>query len=276
VNADAIFTTGAEHVICEDYARAGVIHTANGNAEFPFAVLSDGCSSSAHTDVGARLLTSTLLEAWRGHPSAGWQGVITHARLLAQFAGYSQECLDATLLYARGDGEEHIDVGVIGDGFVAARRVDGVIDYWEIDYDGVPAYLSYALNRERTQAFMDHTKGARSISHYRDGSLVSERFDRVNPADDSVHWSMKLPVARYDLVVLLSDGASSFRAEADDGSSRAVPTWEIVKRVCAVKTTAGQFMTRRCRRFLRRFCVDNRWTHADDFAVAGMAAGGPR
>ena len=273
MNADAVFATGAEHVICQDYARAGVISAADGGAELPFAVVSDGCSSSAHTDIGARLLTSTLLEAWRGHQASGWLSVVTHARLLAQMAGYAPDCLDATLLYARGDGNDHIDVGVIGDGVVAARRVDGVIEFWKIDNDGAPAYLSYALSRERTQAFLDYTKGARTISHYRDGELVSEQFDRVDPGDDSILWSMKLPVDRFDLVVLLSDGASSFRAEAEDGSSRAIPTWEIVKRVCAVKTTAGQFMTRRCRRFLRRFCIDNHWTHADDFAAAGMAAG---
>ncbi len=273
MNADAIFTTGAEHVICQDYARAGVISTAPGGPESPFAVVSDGCSSSPHTDVGARLLTSTLLEDWRGQQSAGWLGVVMYAWQLAQLAGYSQECLDATLLFARADGEGQIRVGVIGDGVVAARRLDGVIDFWEIDYNGTPAYLSYALSRERTQAFLAHTNGARSICHYRNGSLMSQRWDRVDPADDSILWSMTLPAERYDLVVLLSDGVSSFREETQDGSRRAVPTWEVIKRVCAVKTTAGQFMTRRCRRFLRRYCVDHNWTHADDFSAAGLAVG---
>ena len=59
MNADAYFTIGKEHVqkdpfVCQDYAA--VVGPGR-------VVLSDGCSSSRHTDFGARLLCDGLHDA---------------------------------------------------------------------------------------------------------------------------------------------------------------------------------------------------------------------
>jgi len=53
MNDDSIFTIGKTHRICQDYA-----HTGNKNGMF-YAILSDGCSSSEHTDLGSRIMVKT-------------------------------------------------------------------------------------------------------------------------------------------------------------------------------------------------------------------------
>ena len=55
--ADAHFSIGKTHRVCEDYARAGLLP--DGRA---FAIVSDGCSSSPDTDFGSRLMTIAAQE----------------------------------------------------------------------------------------------------------------------------------------------------------------------------------------------------------------------
>src|SRR5215203_2249321 len=45
MNTDCFFNIGATHSVCQDYVVAS-----------PYLILSDGCSSSPDTDIGARLL----------------------------------------------------------------------------------------------------------------------------------------------------------------------------------------------------------------------------
>ena len=61
MNADSAFRMGSTHAVCQDYAVASAwtaaAHT-DGAAPppRPYIILSDGCSSTPDTDVGARLL----------------------------------------------------------------------------------------------------------------------------------------------------------------------------------------------------------------------------
>src|SRR6476659_1428102 len=50
MNADATINIGATHALCQDYVIAKDRHV----------ILSDGCSSSPDTDIGARLLVKAL------------------------------------------------------------------------------------------------------------------------------------------------------------------------------------------------------------------------
>ena len=49
VNLDWFMKTGRSHNICEDYVMVGL-------NPMPHMILADGCSTSPHTDVGARIL----------------------------------------------------------------------------------------------------------------------------------------------------------------------------------------------------------------------------
>ena len=49
INVDHYMTIGSSHQVCEDYIISGT-------EPFPYIILSDGCSSSKDTDIGARIL----------------------------------------------------------------------------------------------------------------------------------------------------------------------------------------------------------------------------
>ena len=61
MNADSVFNIGATHAVCQDYviARSGETTFGSPNAG-PYIILSDGCSSSPDTDMGARLLVKAM------------------------------------------------------------------------------------------------------------------------------------------------------------------------------------------------------------------------
>ena len=66
MKADAYFEIGATHLVCQDYALAFA------NNEYAYAIVSDGCTSSPNTDIGARLISVIAKDAinylyQRGH-----------------------------------------------------------------------------------------------------------------------------------------------------------------------------------------------------------------
>ena len=82
---------------------------------------------------------------------------------------------------------------------------------------------------------------------------------------------LAFPTDLYDLVLLLSDGAESFHTK--DGQP--VELDLVLAQIFDFKGFAGQFLGRRCGRFLSSFCAENGWKHDDDFTVAGIYVGEP-
>src|ERR1043166_8156900 len=100
MNADATINIGSTHAICQDYAIA----------RGRYVVLSDGCSSSPDTDIGARLLVKALdqslstatnieeLHKESARIALGW----------ASMLGLPAQSVDATLLSAHVEGDDLI------------------------------------------------------------------------------------------------------------------------------------------------------------------------
>lgn len=157
-HTDNHFNIGAEHVLagkpCQDYAISGVHEGA------AYAVVSDGCSSGGHTDVGARLMSLSTAAAIREHWSStrnatnesSSQDVEVHQRLILggikETLRLDQQDMLATVLYAyitpnggyvkvRGDG---VIAFVYEDGPVALRRYD-----WPNNTPFYPAYADDSL-----------------------------------------------------------------------------------------------------------------------------------
>src|SRR5215208_7219869 len=100
MNANSVFNIGATHAVCQDYviARSRAPHGG------PYVVMSDGCSSSPDTDVGARLLVKAIdqmlvrtaprdvckLHKECARTALGW----------AELIGLPAQAVDATLLSA--------------------------------------------------------------------------------------------------------------------------------------------------------------------------------
>lgn len=241
---DAFFMMGHQHLVCQDYATAGP----------DFVALADGCSSSPHTDFGARLLCRMAGQ----HPVTE---VIHAAAPLLRPLGLPETSLDATLLFAR-HRDDAVEVYGAGDGVVVARRRDGRHTTHVVSYpSGAPRYLSYDLCPTRSARY-DQEFGRIQL-HTIDGAAPL-------PVDAGPQrWSW--PVAEYDLILVLSDGALSFRRPTATGTEP-VPVAEIVSAMLAIKTFSGAFLARRARRFLLEASAQG-WVHDDDFAVAAIYVG---
>ena len=261
---DAFFALGRENrpmpsgvnervgPVCQDYALA-----------VPGEVwLSDGCSSSPHTDFGARLLCRMAVVH-------GFSGAAEYARPLLTSLNLPPESLDATLLMARRT-RTNIWVFVRGDGVVVARRRDGTHVTIVIEYpSGAPLYPNYDLDLDRLARY-EAQFGTRKVVTRQDGQKreVHEETAHDHPRCIS---DFIFPVDEYNLVLIMSDGASTFRrpVAGQQGLTESVPLETVVEEMLAIKSFGGEFIHRRAKRFLASAAA-NGWHHEDDFSVAGL------
>jgi hypothetical protein len=253
--ADAWFSRGHSHRVCEDYALA---RAREADAR---AVLCDGCSGSPDTDVGARLLArAALAEHLHQLPTQ------------AQALGLPVESLDATLAVIDAD-QAQIRVSLHGDGVLAVRRVDGAIALWVVDYPAnAPAYPAHQIEPARLEQWRAAFGDARVVHHTAfDGA--TDAVDR--PGAEALQWTFDWVADDLDLVAVFSDGALAFDAPEPAETSRSrrpVPAAEVVRALMQVPhPQTPRFAERRTRRFLSRTCAHRGWRPIDDLAVAMIA-----
>ncbi len=251
---DHYFHIGSAHYTsgkpCQDYALSGA------NKLIACGIVSDGCSTGRHTDVGSRVLTLSTLQAIRDHSEASG-GVLDNAmsiitskqsKLISStrlMLGLDQNDMLATCLYvylSQQGGFVHIQ----GDGVIAVKNLDGSLRMYRYDWaDNTPFYPSY-----------------------RDGLLDS--FVKIHGGDlDSTRLSLQvatlLPDGKYHeeetKMFTLSEGLSGlvlrfskeeleqidFIATFSDGVTQVdqVDWKDAVTEFLAFKNVMGAFATRR-------------------------------
>jgi hypothetical protein len=247
MHADAFFTRGQSHRVCQDYACAGA----------SWALVSDGCSSSLESDWGARLLARAaagLLE----QRSFSVAFTLEEAQRMQAALRLPPSALDATLLCAWRD-DDVTRVSIAGDGYVTARRSDGRIECWAVRHeDGAPPYPSYLCNAARLSAYLEQ-HGSRRLEH----GLLGESFAFEERHLREVPYviELALPVNDYPLVAVASDGAASFEGW---GPMR------VLEELVSLPSTSGCFVLRRCRRFLREARAQG-IRHHDDLSFAALS-----
>lgn len=245
LNSDAFFIRGPHHP-CQDYAIAARLDL--DDRQLACAVLADGCSSSPHSDVGARILSFAMLKAFRTR--SFWKNeahscsfdaaelqttVVAAADEARRTIGIPLQCLDATLMGLACDGER-LCVVAWGDGVICLP--DGVV---ELECtSGAPFYLSYLLNDERRSQY--------SIEFDGDLLVRTDGGVKKRPADSSPSYFSVLDVDVPEFTAtVFSDGAAAFR----DEESEPVPTAEIVAELTGFKNFRGRYVERRMRKGLK-------------------------
>lgn len=276
MHSDTFFTIGTSHAICQDYALAGT--TKQGKA---YAVVADGCSSSAHTDFGARLLAAAAAERVQDlfcDPVS----IICLAQALTPQCFPQKTILDSTLLLAQ-ESEGGVTVDMYGDGFIIARRRDGTLVVISHDFNNAPPYLTYLLDKNRMCEYLKYTGGkyTRTVTDMIKGKLdyqhelpYTRELTSKDPTTEQfcnwAYYSHNFPLNQYDLVVLASDGLASFI----DSEGKPVPIDIFVSEVTNVKTFAGEFMIRRAKRMLQH-AREQGGQHYDDLGLAAIYLGDP-
>lgn len=260
MNTDSYFTIGKSHMVCEDYALSGE----------NYVIISDGCSSSPDTDFGARLLAKVCeQELLQQGIEFSEDAVIYKADAMASHIGLPKNCLDATLIVAQDD-EDQVRVKIFGDGAVIAVKKDGTLTYSIAQYkNNAPAYLSYLLDRERTELYLEKTDNGLYTETHFDGSR-ERNFKFHGKLNPQIYYFEK---DAFDLVIVVSDGIESFSKPVINDTTKLfvdIPITEIVSQIVNIKGFKGKFIERRCRKFLNKFCAVNNWQHNDDLSVAAI------
>lgn len=286
MNADSAFQIGSSHAVCQDYSLAGAwLPSAHAEARGsrPHVILSDGCSSSPDTDIGARLMVKAAERTLREHggpPGRDLTEIHEEAARLAltwaELLGLRPQAVDATLLTAHLDGEE-LAIGCSGDGVVCLQTWAGALDVYSISYpSGYPLYPSYTHQPERLLALGDARRSGKEVRHFRSAAVE----DCLQPRDVSGGGALTevftVKAADYKCAALFSDGIHSFfRAGLTEAGGRveAVPMELVLCDLISFKTTRGAFVGRRMKRF-QKDCRQKGWQHADDLSVGALHSGG--
>jgi hypothetical protein len=288
MNADSAFHIGATHAVCQDYAVAGNTLPDEPRTDFdfrvrPYVILSDGCSASPDTDIGARLLVKAAEQLFRTARQPTPSGLAkTHrkaarrALMWAEVAGLRAEALDATLLTAHLDGDTLV-VGCSGDGVIFLQSRTGAIDVYVISYaSGYPLYPSYTHQPARLLAHEDQTRDSRKeVTHFRCASAADALRLEGTSTSELVTEVFNVKASDYTRVALLSDGVHSFFTAKQTETSKnveAVPLDSVLRELVAFKSVRGAFVARRMKRFVKD-CQTRGWQHMDDLSVAALHLG---
>ncbi|HEY4489932.1 MAG TPA: protein phosphatase 2C domain-containing protein [Candidatus Paceibacterota bacterium] len=258
LHADHYFQIGSLHyqkgLPCQDFALSGA------NAVRACAIISDGCSSGRHTDIGARLQALSLLRAMKGRINsplvdANSGQIISEksAEIMkssSELLGLSQTDLLSTAVYAYLQNDRAI-LHLEGDGVIARKYKDGriVANLYEW-IDNIPIYPAYAGNLE---SFLSAHGGDLNSLRFRRSTYV---LDTAGESEESHELSLGeaisgvtefLPKDEMDEIEILSvfsDGVAQIEG---------VKWTDAVREFLSFKNFEGEFLKRRMMRAIRDF-----------------------
>jgi len=279
MNTDSYYEIGSSHIVCEDYAIDGFF-----SEDVAYAIVSDGCSSSPDTDIGARIMARSLADHFRGKIQQGetWEPsfdfVISNANVVcSKMFGMQSNSLDATLVMAlvsKRKGRNFAGIWISGDGGAFVQFKDGSSWFCHVVFEsGAPYYQSYKLDHNRQIAYInkwpDDLKRIKTNTTLkgkdpapREHTIGFNQEDVCMGTFDLYHENF---TAEIEFISVFSDGIESYSKATDD--AKKIPPEEIANRLCAYKNFKGEFVKRRMNR-VKRDCVKEDISHYDDISCA--------
>ena len=280
MHCDSTYIIGKSHQVCQDYAKHG-----DG-----YCLISDGCSSSPHTDVGSRLLVLAAEQIMRDMPDFPWEdgsrfyeAAAVIAAVRAKEMGLPIEAIDATLHILRAEKvkdskEDSIHAFMYGDGVIASYHEagEGVIardmkketSVFQIIFDdNCPDYPSYLLNADRDAI---EKRSRNEAYRIRNGEIF--RIKELECERQSAFIRRRFSSWNTKFVAIFSDGIASMTERVESETSicqKPVPAAEVIQEMLAFKNFAGQFVQRRVQAFLRECKIKGR-EFSDDVSIAVM------
>jgi len=244
IHIDHLLKIGKSHKVCEDYIISGY-------DPVPYIILSDGCSSSKDTDIGARILCLVAKQYLQYHKNSiqsinefkMGQYIIHKAdTLMIQLGLMNTFSLDATLIVAYyHDGL--IKIIMYGDGTIISTQKN-CIKIETIDYTkNTPYYLSYSINKERKDIYHDNKIIKTIEQYYSCGDLGKDSLIVTTQEYDKEYVSTYLIKPDKDKTILIcSDGISSF---LNREQSEFLHFRDFIDDFISFKTLKGEFLQRR-------------------------------
>ncbi len=253
---DHYFHIGSAHLTsgkpCQDYAISDVYE------KMAFAIVSDGCSTGRHTDVGSRLLSLSTASAIRDHwitrrkidvmksPAEIGVGQSIVLAGMQDTLGLITEDMLATCVYAYISPKGGI-IHIEGDGVVAIKYRDGRSLMSNFEWlDNKPYYPAY--KNGNLQNFINAQGGKLSLQRLREEVWMIDPDGEGIPFDLKEHSlsrgirgitfeiNRKELEEKVEFVAVFSDGVTQI-----DG----VDWKDAVENFLAFKNTTGAFAKRR-------------------------------
>lgn len=243
IHIDHLLKIGKIHEVCEDYIVSGY-------DPVPYIILSDGCSSSKDTDVGARILCHRArqylqrceipLDSINEIEMGNY--IIWSSKLATDLLGLDITALDATLIIAYCYNNM-LKVIIYGDGTIISTQKN-CIKIETIDYTkNTPYYLSYSLDRERKDIYHDNKIIKTVEQYYSSGDLENDSLVVGTQKYDKEYVRTYLIKPDKDKTILIcSDGISSF---LNREQSEFLHFRNFIDDFISFKTLKGEFLKRR-------------------------------
>jgi hypothetical protein len=289
---DSYFGIGYSHKICEDYALSGVVDGCG------YAIVSDGCSSSKESDVGARLLAHVARDAIlylnkrklledevfikEAFKTTFEEIILKKCLEVKDTLRFTCDIFDATLLVAIYVPDRYIVLFSYGDGYFLFKKIDGNINVVKLEFEsGAPYYLSYEMSHDKKRAY-ELQYGSYAFTKTVEQDIVTGKgmsfFNRVRCVTPMCHscYSVLDDYAQYSTVVLASDGIGTFQDDPRAPIPLGKPErqkyalYEIVPELIAYKNPVGEFVTRRMNR-INQDHAKSGIVHVDDISFASLS-----
>lgn len=258
---------------CQDYSFSGVTD------EGAFAVVSDGCSSGRHTDVGARIIALSTVNSLQQWLKAADVPINKVSQVVMERHKYaflkSGEAFNlllsdllATCLYACLTPLGGL-ICVQGDGVIAKVYRNGSISLAAYQWDNnTPLYPAYAADNYK--GFIkthggDPDSPSLKVEHRRyDGGDVQTNLQGIGLGEAIKGISQEISgdeASELSFLSVFTDGVMQVEGM----------TWQdVVLQLLAFKNVEGEFAKRRMIRFIKDSKKDDRKGPLDDISYAVM------
>lgn len=284
MRSDSTFYIGTTHKVCEDYAvnRDDII------------VVSDGCSSSPNTDIGARIICECIKQNTE-RPWMEEKSTMMWATKICTILDIPKECLNVTLLTAYAE-DNKIIIKTIGDGNIIFKTKDGILHVISISYaKSAPYYMNYIYYKENDIAWENIPNNDYTIEYSTikcdkeeedcytiethgapDGGITAlNNFPNCDFNFSKKGNNITLDKKNIEWVALSSDGLNSFYERIETETSIANESvWyiNVIIQLLKINNTKGQFVQRRINKF-KKTCTKKNWHNADDVSLAILIPG---
>lgn len=258
--ADSYFEIGTSHLVCQDYALAGIYK------DMAYGIVSDGCSSAKYSEIGAQILchvTRYYLTLYYDLFREGnkltllsllGNSVLKRADEIRNLYPITRDALQASLFVSVMIGERSWVFGW-GDGVLIMKR-DGSYDVYELEYPDTNAPFYLVTDR---QAYIDKFGPDRMV-RYRSYRLGSEE-------ESTLSHEFYAPLFDFsegiESITICTDGVTQYL----DEFKKPMPAKNIIPHIIDYPSTTGVFV-QRTMNFLKRDFARKGWSHADDIGMA--------
>ncbi len=289
MNSDCAIKIGSTHSICQDYGRHG--NDALGN---PYVIISDGCSSSVETDIGARLLVLAAekninMLTFKAEDEAEFlKNSVLLAAKWAKEMSLPEICIDATLATAKiHDGLVSVMIHGDGQAIFGKTTENGLhLEVYDVSTThNFPFYPSYMLKPERLKSMPATNEMAVSLYeiHEEKALFPQKSYGRFYPAhgwndepldpDFRKYFHQTCMLDRFDFVALTTDGVNSFLTQKESTTSKENESIDgdfILPDLVGFKNFNPGFVQRRLQKFDKEIKAKG-WQHYDDLTIGAIA-----